>query len=49
MIELLEEAIAPAAASRVGASIRQAMEVLRHFPYAGHPGSYTKSIRPKKA
>jgi len=28
----------PAAASRVGASIRQAVEVLRYFPYAGRPG-----------
>jgi len=28
----------PAAASRVGASIRQAVEILRHFPFAGRPG-----------
>jgi len=28
----------PAAAARVGASIREAAEVLRYFPYAGRPG-----------
>jgi len=28
----------PAAASRVGARIREAAEILRHFPYAGRPG-----------
>jgi plasmid stabilization system protein ParE len=28
----------PAAAARVGASIREAAEVLRYFPYSGRPG-----------
>jgi plasmid stabilization system protein ParE len=28
----------PAAAARVGASIREAGEVLRYFPYSGRPG-----------
>ena len=28
----------PEAAARVGASIRAATDVLRHFPYAGRPG-----------
>jgi toxin ParE1/3/4 len=28
----------PAAAVRVGASIREAAEVLRYFPYSGRPG-----------
>jgi len=28
----------PNAARRVGASIREAAELLRHFPYAGRPG-----------
>ena len=28
----------PAAASRVGASIREAAELLRHFPFAGRTG-----------
>ena len=28
----------PAAARRVGASIREAAELLRHFPFAGRPG-----------
>jgi len=28
----------PAAAKRVGASIREAAELLRHFPFAGRPG-----------
>ena len=28
----------PAAAARVGASIREAADVLRYFPYSGRPG-----------
>ena len=28
----------PAAAKRVGTSIREAAELLRHFPFAGRPG-----------
>jgi toxin ParE1/3/4 len=28
----------PAAAARVGASIREAAEILRYFPYSGRPG-----------
>ncbi|MGD0024621.1 MAG: type II toxin-antitoxin system RelE/ParE family toxin [Xanthobacteraceae bacterium] len=31
----------PAAAARVGASIREAAEVLRYFPYSGRPGRAT--------